>query len=340
MILACPACFNELSLFNWPLVDAVAALFAAWAVVTVATSRQPAGSGPQRTRSRGEMWLAVLGLAALAFGLLTISWRMWMVLLAVVWGGVLIARIGGALLGRRAPPLFAAACLALLLGSAAHAHWVHRSPEYNLDWLGRLPPHTRTNDRVARSLVAQAATTEPLAIRAFRDEWSPNNLSPNSYRLSILARVLQQMGTERSDAALRESLSWQPREEGAGPSNAALAAIVISFAANARATGFDALWTEYMSRRDQGAGSESELLIWRAGLFVCDPRRAADSLSESELIVAQDQRNYGYTREFENDLAAIVRERGTSALLSDESIRKLLGGIYPQIDMSRSHSPQ
>ena len=333
MVVACLSCGNQAVLYGWPLVDVVAGVFVAWAAFTVMRWFR-VETPPRRSAARlAEVGFAVAGVLVLAFGTLTLSWRMWMLIVAAVWGAIQVARIGKSLLQRKPPPLVASLCLVFLIATAGHAQWVRNQPDYLVEWLGTLPPHGRNNSGLAVESLKQADETAPLLVQAFRDELTGVRGRTNPYRLSVLARVLQQLHRDAANEALREGLTWRTGRDTGAVDDAAHAAVVLSYAVNMREDGFDTLWSHYERRRNHATVSDSELLIWRAALFVCDSARAREAFTEDELTVPEGRQRYGALRAYEFDLEQIVESRGSSLPDDEDGVANMLGRIYPQIDL-------
>jgi hypothetical protein len=144
---------------------------------------------------------------------------------------------------------------------------------------------------------------------------------------------LQQLNTDASNAALRDGLKWQPDEEVFGRRDSAVAAMTISYAVNSRQSGFDDVWREY-TRRNEGSVSDEELRIWRAALFVCDAPRTVSALTEAERTVLEPTGRFDNHPAFEVAIAEIVKSSGSPESVGEESVRKLLGAIDPELNLA------
>ncbi len=332
-MLACTACFNDATLFRWPLVDAAAGGFVLWSLFTlgITVRRRRAGQTASRI-DRGEVWLAAIGLVLLAIGLLTLSWRLWMQVITLAWCGLLLARVWRAGPGSRWMRGGAAASLILVVISGVQAVAAQRSPSHMVHWLGRLSPHVADNSTIAAWTVRRHPSASPLLLQEFRNELAADRSYPNHYRISMLARVIGRIDTDEARRGLLDALSRQAAEPDAEISAYARAAIVLSYANLSGPDGFDSIYREW-ERRQPGLSAD-ENLTYAAALCISDPDRARLLIPESVLSISESGSYWGMSG---SRTVVNLRTLVTSCLAEDPqsgpSADEILESIYPQMNL-------
>lgn len=329
-MLACTACFNEAVLFRWPLVDAAAVVFVVWSLaMLIAGLRRRGELQPGSRVDRSELWLAAVGLALLGVGFFTLSWRMWMQVIALAWLSLLLSRLIRWRSVARWARLVTVTVLLFLASSAIQAFAAHESPSYMVHWLGRLSPHVDGNSQIAAWAVRQKAETHPLLIEEFEREVSPDRENPDCYRISVLARVIGRIETEASRAALQAALAAPILEDGSSDV-AARTSIVLSFARLAGPAGFDILRAKYEERQSDSSGELA--LVDLAGACVCDPGRAAALIAEAPPLPSDWDRNWMATRHLPA-VEQLVLDCADGIEPDSQSVDAILEQVYPRMSL-------